>query len=188
MEEYIELINSVSDILNKAEMIKDNNERQSFLEKNIDTFNNFKNSLNIILKEFQFKQEDNKMQNAMADKVKNNIVRLLNINNIFEKDEQYPYFKCELIESLSWNENNFVFKLQNEADMSKVESALRYLQDRQDYIEVLKANNLFEGQDLNDSAAKQYVSNEYEQNLFGHALMTLKKIFYHYLKMKLSNY
>ena len=84
MEEYIELINSVSDILNKAEMIKDNNERQSFLEKNIDTFNNFKNSLNIILKEFQFKQEDNKMQNAMADKVKNNIVRLLNINNIFE--------------------------------------------------------------------------------------------------------
>lgn len=177
MEEYIELINSVSDILNKAEMIKDNNERQSFLEKNIDTFNNFKNSLNIILKEFQFKQKDNKMQNAMADKVKNNIVRLLNINNIFEKDEQYPYFKCELIESLSWNENNFVFKLQNEADMSKVESALRYLQDRQDYIEVLKANNLFEGQDLNDSAAKQYVSNEYEQNLFGHALMTLKKNF-----------
>lgn len=174
MEEYIELIDRVNNILNTAETVKDDSKRQVFLRNNVSIFNDFKNSLHLILRKFQFKDKDNKVQNEIVDKVKNNIARLLNMKDVFEKDELYPYFKSEIIEALSWNENKFAFNLQYEKDMNKVESALQYLQYRKDYIDVLRANDLFEGQSLNESAAKKYVSNEYEQNMFGHALILLK--------------
>lgn len=177
MEEYIELIDRVNNILNTAENIKNENERQSFFRNNISVFNVFKDSLHLILREFQFKHKDNDVQNEIVDKVKNNIVRLLNMKDVFERDDLYPHFKSELIEALSWNENKFAFNLQYEKDMSKVESALQYLQDRKEYINVLRTNELFEGQSLNESVAKKYITNEYEQNMFGHVLILLKNNF-----------
>ena len=117
MEEYIELIEKINDILNIAETIDESSQKQLFLENNLPEFNNFKNSLHIILREYQFKEKGNEPQNKIVDKVKNNIIRLLNLKDVFKKDSQYEYFKYDLIESVSWNENKFAFNLQNEIDI-----------------------------------------------------------------------
>lgn len=177
MEEYIELIKKTDSILSKAETIEDNVQKQDFLKDNLSVFEEFKNSLHLILRKYQFKEIDNEEQNGIADVVKNNIVRLLKSKDIFEVGTQYEYFETNLIEAISWNENKYVFNLQYENDIGKINSALKYLQDREKYVQVLKDNNLFEGQEMTEATAKKYVSNEFEQNMYGHILIHIKNNF-----------
>ena len=177
MEEYIELIKKTDSILSKAETIEDNVQKQDFLKDNLSVFEEFKNSLHLILRKYQFKEIDDEEQNKIVDIVKNNIVRLLKSKDIFEIGTQYEYFETNLIEAISWNENKYVFNLQYENDIGKIESALKYLQDREDYVQALKENDLFEGQEMTEATAKKYVSNEFEQNMYGHILIHIKNNF-----------
>lgn len=59
MEEYIELIKRTSNILDTAEAIENKAERQSLLKDNLYVFNEFKNSLHLVLRKYQFKDRNN---------------------------------------------------------------------------------------------------------------------------------
>ena len=177
MEEYIKLIKRTSSILDTAEAIEDRTQRQDFLKDNLSVFNDFKNSLHLVLRKYQFKEKNDNAQNEIVDIVKQNIVRLLKLKELFEVGTEYEYFESDLIEALSWNENKYAFNLQYETDIGKFESALKYLQDREEYVQALKENNLFEVQDITKKIAKKYVSNEFEQNIYGHILMQIKNNF-----------
>lgn len=177
MEEYIELIKRTSNILDTAETIEDKTQRQDFLKENLFIFKEFKNSLHLVLREYQFKDGNDSNQNEIVDLVKGNIVRLIRFKDIFEIGTEYEYFESDLIDALSWNENKYAFNLQFESDIGKIQSALEYLQDREEYVQALKENNLFEGQDITEASAKKYVSNEFEQNMYGHILMQIKNNF-----------
>lgn len=174
MEEYIELINKTDTILTTAEMITDNMKRHNFLKENISVFNDFKNSLHLILREYQIKEKGSSYQNEIADIVKNNIVRLLKQKELFENDTEYEYFESDLIEALTWNENKYAFNLQYENDISKIESALQYSQDRNEYIRVIRESKLFEEPNITGETAKKYLSNEFEQNMYGHILIQMR--------------
>lgn len=165
MEEYIELINRTDSIFTNSETIIDSTQKQSFLKKNISVFYDFKNSLNLILRKYQFQEKDNGYQNEIANIVKNNIVRLLKLKDLFEIDTEYEYFESDLIESLSYNENRYVFNLQYENDASKIKSALQYLQDRNEYIRATRESKLFEEPNINGATAKKYISNEFAKFL-----------------------
>ena len=77
MEEYIELIKRTSNILDTAETIEDKTQRQDFLKENLFIFKEFKNSLHLVLREYQFKDGNDSNQNEIVDLVKGNIVRLI---------------------------------------------------------------------------------------------------------------
>ena len=177
MEEYIELINKTNNILTTAEAMTDSTQRQNFLQENLSVFDDFKNSLHLILREYQFKEKDNYQQNEIANIVKNNIVKLLKLKNIFKKDTQYEYFESNLIEEISRNENNYAFRLQYENDMSKIEGTLQYLQERNDYIDAIKDSDLSEEEGITKVTAKKYMSNEFEKNIYGHILIQIRNNF-----------
>ena len=177
MEEYIELIRKTSNILDTAEAIEDKTQKQAFLKENLSVFNEFKNSLHLILRKYHFKDRNDNNQNEIVDLVKDNIVGLIKLKDIFEIGTEYEYFESDLIKALSWNENKYAFNLQYETDIGKIESALEYLQDREEYVQAIKDNDLFEGQTITETTAKKYVSNEFEQNLYGHLLMQIKNNF-----------
>ncbi len=177
MDEYIEIINQIDDILNTSENIENENDKRIFLQQNLNTFENFKDSLIVILRQYQFIEQKNNEQNIQVQKVRNAISRLLQMKDVFEEDSRFAYYKSELLDAINYNENRFAFNLQYETSIDKVKSALQYLDDRKNYISILEENNMFSEQGLNESSANEYKVNNYEQNMFGHSLMLLKSNF-----------
>ena len=145
--------------------------------QNAEVFQNFKDSLTVILGSYQFKENNNISQNDFSDKLKNAISMLLEQKSLFEKLPQSEYFVSELLDGLNYNENKFAFNLQYETNMSNVQTAIEYLQTRANYLNILEENNYFQDESLNGNAALSYRSNKYEENMLGHALIQIKNNF-----------
>lgn len=177
MEEYNDLISRINDILNTITSTENTTEKSKIFENNLTLFIDFKNSLNTILRLFQFKENGDITQNGISDKLKNIIGMLLQNKTLFENQPQFEYFASELLDSLSYNENRFAYNLQYETNMGKVETAIEYLQTRTDYLTILEENNYFQGETLNTSSALSYRSSKYEENMLGHALIQIKNNF-----------
>jgi len=169
MENYDNLIKEINTILDTAESIENTNEKFDYLNNNCTVFEEFIDSITLILMQYQFKENSNSFKTVMT--------KLLALNGFFENIPHLKYYKSNLLDALNRSESKFAFRLQYEKNMSQVECALEYLQDRSEYVSVLKENKFFEGQPLNEGSARDYVSNNYEQNMYGHALIQLKENF-----------
>ena len=177
MEEYNDLISRINSILDPITSTENTTEKSKIFENNLTLFIDFKNSLNTILRLFQFKENGDTTQNDISDKLKNIVSVLLQNKSIFENEPQFEYFVSELLDSLSSNENRFAHNLQYETNMDKVETAIEYSQTRTDYLTILEENHHFQGEALNASSALSYRSNKYEENMLGHALIQIKNNF-----------
>lgn len=177
MEEYNDLIIKINDVLNIIASTENTREKSKIFENNLTLFIDFKNSLNTILRLFQFKENGDITPNGISDNLKNIIAMLLQNKFVLENQPQFEYFASELLDSLSYNENRFAYNLQYEINMGKVETAIEYLQTRTDYLTILEENNYFQGENLNTSSALSYRSSKYEENMLGHALIQIKNNF-----------
>ena len=177
MEEYIIQIKQIEKILEESKKIEEKEQRKKYLESKLPEFYKFKNSLSIILSQFQFKEMNSPRQNKISEILKRDILELLNIQGVFEESEAYKYFKSDLLDALSFNESKFAYNLQYEKGMEKIESALKYLLDRQEYVNAIRENNYFEGEDLNEGSATKFAKEEFAQNLYGHILIQIKRNF-----------
>lgn len=181
MNEYEKIILTINNILNTANSLDNEELRQKFLLQNTDVLQNFNSSLVIILRLYQFKEKGNISQNKISDKLKNVISMLLKQKSFFENQPQFEYLISELLDGLNYNENKFAFNLQNETNMSNVQTAIEYLQTRAGYLNILEENSYFQDSSLNGSAALNYKSSKYEENMLGHSLIQIKN---HFLSMK----
>ena len=183
MDENEKIILSIDNILNEASSLESKELKQKFFLQRIDAFKKIKNSLAEILELYQFREHGNIAQNHISDKLRNVIVEILKQKSLFENQPQFEYFIAELLDMLNYNENKFAFKLQFEKDINSVQVAIEYLQNRNMYLKILKENrnDYFQDDSLNGSAAREYCSSKYEENLLGHALIQIKENF---LKLK----
>ena len=177
MNEYEEIIISINNILNTASSLDNKELQQEFLMQNADVLQNFKDSLIVILRSYQFKENGNTAQNDISDKLKNVISMLLEQKSLFENQPQFEYFISELLDGLNYNENKFAFNLQYETNMGNVQTAIEHLQTRADYLRILEENGYFQDDSLNGSSALSYRSSKYEENMLGHALIQIKNNF-----------
>jgi len=176
--EVIKFIDELIDVLDaffkEYESLSDPALKLSFLESNLAIFGYFKDSLFLILLNYQFKEPDNPTQNTKSDTLRSVISKILAINDFFEHYDSFKYFKSDILDCLSKNEGDFAHKLQFDKSMPKIKIALQYFQDRDTYKRTLQENNYFEGQDLNSPSAKSYISNGYERCVLGHSLKFLR--------------
>ena len=178
MNEYEEIIISINNILNTASSLGSKELQQEFLLQNADILQNFKNSLIVILRLYQFKENGNITQNDISDKLKDVISMLLEQKSLFENLPQFEYFVSELLDGLNYNENKYAFNLQYETNMDNVQTAIEYLQTRAEYLSILENNGYFQDNSLNGSTALSYRSSKYEENMLGHALIKIKNNFF----------
>lgn len=177
MNEYEEIIETINEILNTANSFESTKEKQNFLAEKIDILHTFKDSLSLILRSYQFKENGNEFQNNISNKLKNSISALLQQKNFFESQPQFEYFISELLDALNYNENKFAFNLQYETNMDNVKTAIEYLQTRNDYLRILEEQGYFQDETLNGSSALNYKTSKYEENMLGHALIQIKNNF-----------
>lgn len=168
---YYEKIIKLDKLLNELDIIENPSEKINFIEDNFIEIYYFSDLLEGIFRQDKFKE------NEINDILKKNIIRVLNKKDVFEKSYSFQYYKANILDSLSRNENKFAFDLQSENNKENVEMAIKYLKDREEYIKVLEENNFFNGQDMNENSAKEYKNNCYEENMFGHALIFIEKNF-----------
>jgi len=178
MEDYNSLIDKLDAVLNTLSSIKDINQKRKFFKNNLSLFINFKDSLDIILRLYQFKEKGNDIQNQYSDKLENIIALLFQHHFLFVDQEYFEYFMYDLLYKLNFNERNFAFNLQYETNIPKIEIAVQYVgTTRAHYLQILKENSYFKGQGLNESEALSYSSSTYEKSMIGHALMQIKNTF-----------
>lgn len=177
MEEYNNLIDELDKILNELSSIEDITQKRDFFTHNLSIFLKFKDSLNVILRLYQFKESGNDVQNKYSNKLENIIAGLLQHHFLFVDLNPFEYFMSNLLDTLSFNEGKFAFNLQYETNIPKIEIAVEYMKTRTHYLEILEANSYFKRQDLNENSAITYSSTTYEKSMIGHALMQIKNTF-----------
>jgi len=177
MDEYEKIIISINNILNAVSSLENKELKQNFLLENAEILQNFRNSLTLILRSYQFKENGNIYQNDISNKLKNVVALLLEQKSIFENQPEFKYFISELIDTLNYNENKFAFNLQYQTNMDTVIAAIEHLQARADYLTILERNGYFEDNSLNGSSSLSYRSSKYEENMLGHALIYIKNNF-----------
>lgn len=156
MDKDIELIKKVDSVLSTAYNIEDREQREIFLKENLSVFDDFYEKIYSILGKYQYKEKNNEEQNQIADIVKNNIIRILNLHDILnvnvEKKDwtvecKYEDFLKDLLNAFINMENIYVEGLRNkreikQKDIEDFESVLEYLNTKNEYIRVIKENNL----------------------------------------------
>lgn len=168
---YYDKIIKLDKLLNELDSIENSSEKINFIEDNFIEIYYFSDLLEGIFRKDKYKE------NETNDILKKNIIRVLNKKDVFEKSYSFQYYKSNILDSLSRNENRFAFDLKTQNNIENVEMAIKYLKDREDYIKVLEENIFFEGQDMNENSAKEYKNNCYEENMLGHALIFVGKNF-----------
>ena len=160
MDKDIELIKKVDSVLSTAYNIVDIEHREIFLKEKLSVFDDFYEKIYSILGKYQYKEKNNEEQNQIADIVKNNIIRILNLHDILnvnvEKKDwtvecKYEDFLKDLLNAFINMENKYVeglrYNLRNkreikQKDIEDFESVLEYLNTKNEYIRVIKENNL----------------------------------------------
>ena len=174
-------INKMNELLNELDQIEDIKEQRMFLQDNIEEFWEFRNNISTLCRGYLFKEKGDLEQNELSDKLHDIIMRTLMRENLFESEVGdacgMAYYKGKILETVNFAEGRYAFKLAQEQDMDKFEIALEYINTKKAYADILERMNFFEGQGINERAAKSYISNKYEQNMFGHMLMQIKSNF-----------
>ena len=73
MEDYNNLIDELHTVLNTLSSITDSNQKREFFQNNLSLFINFKDSLDIILRLYQFKEVGNDVQNEYSNKCRKEV-------------------------------------------------------------------------------------------------------------------
>lgn len=181
MKDYTDLLDQMNQALKEIQSFETENDKISFVEDNFELFFNFKNELSNMLRKYQFKESNNQYQNDICDKLKDNLIQILSVDNVFEYDSDemsyLKYFKSNILDALSTNENKFAFRIQYEGSMNNTKSAILYLKYRDDYLKAIEDNNLLKDEDLTSYSSNSYINNHYEQNMLGHSLIQLNNNF-----------
>ena len=169
-----ELIDVLDAFFKEYESLSDPALKLSFLESNLAIFGYFKDSLFLILLNYQFKEPDNPTQNTKSDTLHMIISKLLAIEGFFEHNEQLKSFKSDILDCLRTSENNLLSSLEKENNLPQIKIALQYFPIRSRYREILQRNDVH---NLNSSSTQSYIDTSYERNILKYALLLLRDNF-----------
>ena len=169
-----DLLNKLNNILNSVSLELDGNKKIEIITNNLDLFEDISKNINDIANIYLIKEHENNNSNANNFELKNVIISLIKNDNIIAKVDNIQDLNLTIINTISYYENRFIFRLMHNRNLKMVYEALDYQKDREDFkTEIQNTIKLCDNSRLK-KVVKDYFNNEYEIKLFENIIRTIK--------------